>query len=153
MEPDLRVVLTHIPTRLDCPHLTAQVTAMATPPLPSNPSIDNPPLTPEPIREDPEPDTPNEPEEYPVDPDSSPKKVRGRGETDLCLDNPILSAILKVLRFRFLVCVALPISFILSIREQLRAQLPFYTDDTAVTELESREMPDISLPAIRALVP
>lgn len=53
---------------------------MATPPLPSNPSIDNPPLMPEPIREDPEPDTPDEPDEDPVDPDSSPKKVRGTGE-------------------------------------------------------------------------
>jgi hypothetical protein len=48
---------------------------MATPPLPTNPSIDNPPLTPEPIRKDPEPDTPDGPEDDPVDPDSSPKKV------------------------------------------------------------------------------
>ena len=84
MEPDLSVVLTgwtehKAPTQFDSRHLTAEVIAMPTPPLPSNPSIDNPPLTPEPIREDPEPDTPDEPEEDPADPDSSPKKVRGRG--------------------------------------------------------------------------
>ena len=75
-------------TQLDCAHLTSQVIPMATPPMPSNESIDDPPLTPEPIREDPGPEPPDEPEEDPVDPDSSPKKVRGRGETDLCLENP-----------------------------------------------------------------
>ncbi len=62
---------------------------MATPPLPSNPSIDNPPLTPEPIREDPQPDIIDAPEEEPVDPNSSQKKVYGRGETGLCLENPL----------------------------------------------------------------
>lgn len=62
---------------------------MATPPLPSNPSIDNPPLTPEPIREDPKPDIIDAPEEDPVDPNSTQKKVHGRSETGLCLENPL----------------------------------------------------------------
>lgn len=66
----------------------AQVAPMATPQLASNPSIENPPLTPEPIREDPRPEPPDEPENDPVDPDSSPKKVRERGQTALCLENP-----------------------------------------------------------------
>lgn len=61
---------------------------MATPPLPSNPSIDNPPLTPEPIREDPQPDPPDDPAGDPIEPDPSPKKVHGRGEAGLCLENP-----------------------------------------------------------------
>jgi hypothetical protein len=60
---------------------------MATPPLPHNPSIDNPPLTPGPIREDPETDTSDDPADDPVEPDSSPKKVR-RGESGLSLENP-----------------------------------------------------------------
>ena len=36
---------------------------MATPPLPYNPSIDNPPLTPQPIRQD-----PDVPDAVPIDP-------------------------------------------------------------------------------------
>ena len=80
MERVARVVLMLISTQLDCAHLTAQVIPMATPPLPSNPSIDNPPLTPEPIRDDPRPEPPDEPEEDPVDSDSSPKRLSGRGE-------------------------------------------------------------------------
>jgi hypothetical protein len=39
------------------------------PPLPYNPSIDNPPLIPEPPREEPDPDDPDDP---PIDPNSMP---------------------------------------------------------------------------------
>jgi hypothetical protein len=44
-------------------------------------------------------------------------------------------AILSVRKVRFLLCVVLPISYILCLGGQLQAELPFYTDDTAVTEL------------------
>ena len=37
---------------------------------------------------------------------------------------------------RILTRVVLPLGFILCIGEQLQAQLPFYTDDTAVTEFK-----------------
>jgi hypothetical protein len=47
----------------------------------------------------------------------------------------LYAAILSVRRVRNLVRVLLPLSFILCIGKQLQAQLPFYTDDTAVTEL------------------
>jgi hypothetical protein len=47
---------------------------------------------------------------------------------------PILSAaILEILR-RCLVCLVVPLSFLLVTGTQLQAQLPFYTDDPTVTE-------------------
>ena len=88
MEPDLRVVLTQIPDVIGLPASNRTGDAMDTPPLPSNPSIDNPPLTPEPIREDPEPDTPDEPKNDPVKPDSRPKKVHGRSKSAFYSENP-----------------------------------------------------------------
>jgi hypothetical protein len=58
-------------------HLMAQGDLMATPPLPNNPSIDEPPLTPEPIPQTPDPDEPDDP---PLDPDTQPiKPAEGRG--------------------------------------------------------------------------
>ena len=50
------------------------------------------------------------------------------------LGEQIVPAILSVRKVRFLGCVVLPLTFILCIGEHLQAQLPFYTDDTAVTE-------------------
>ena len=48
---------------------------------------------------------------------------------------PILpAAILSVRTARFVVCFVLALSCILCIGRQLHGQLPFYTDDTAVTE-------------------
>ena len=88
MGPDLRVVLTQIPIVIGLLASNRTGDAMDTPPLPSNPSIDNPPLTPEPIREDPESDTPNEPENDPVKPDSRPKKVHGRSKSAFYSENP-----------------------------------------------------------------
>jgi hypothetical protein len=46
----------------------------------------------------------------------------------------LTAAILSVQTARFLICVLVPLSFILCTGGQLHAQLPFYTDDTAVTE-------------------
>ena len=45
-------------------------------------------------------------------------------------------AILSIRTSRILVCVVLPLSCIFCIGGQLQAQLPFYTDDTAVTEFK-----------------
>jgi len=59
---------------------------MPTPPLPSNPSIDNPPAMPEPIRLDLQPDISDEPEEDSVNPDTAAKKMR-QGETALRPEN------------------------------------------------------------------
>ena len=50
------------------------------------------------------------------------------------LGEQIVPAILSVRKVRFLCCVVLPLTFVLCIGEHLQAQLPFYTDDTAVTE-------------------
>jgi len=60
---------------------------MATPPQPYNPSIDNPPLTPQPIREDPDPDTLDGPKEDPVEPYPRPKRVHRRAESIMCMEN------------------------------------------------------------------
>ena len=48
----------------------------------------------------------------------------------------MLAAVLSVRTFRFLVCAVLPISCILCSGRQLQGQLPFYTDDTAITEIK-----------------
>jgi hypothetical protein len=44
------------------------------------------------------------------------------------------AAIVKVRSMRLIVCVLLPLACVLCVGGQLYAQLPFYTDDTAVTE-------------------